>query len=230
MMMAGGQSIRAIQKSSISHPAEDSYSGRRIIVEPIGSPISPPVDPPVSPTIDDLVDITESHPDLIPRVGIDWFMGKGGRLTLTDNSHLTETIGHWHKSSRQIRHYCLPKDVPNKVYTKMTDGVPLPKGIKSFDLPVNISPINFDLASLSNLTQVNDSLNKKNEPTSLLTTFVGNPYRNSVWAAKKVFPYAIFYSAIVVSLYCVWAPSSALSLVKSCLPSISVELPTIIKD
>jgi hypothetical protein len=206
------------------------YGGRRIIVEPIGSPIGSPVDPPTNPLIDDLVDITESHPDLIPRVGIDYFKTRSdNKVRFTSETHIKETIGYW-VTKHGTRHYCLPKDVPNKVYTKMTDGVPLPKGIKSFDLPVNIGPVNFDLASLSNLTQINDLLNKKDEPTSLLTTFVGNPYRNSVWAAQKAFPYIVFYSVIVVAAYCMWDPSSVISLVKSCLPSISVELPTIIKD
>ena len=106
--------------------------------------------------------------------------------------------------------------------TKPSDGIAMPT---PFDLPVSLGPIHFDLEGLAALHKMENT-----KKMSILTTFIVDPYKNSVWAAKKAFPYAIFYSALAIAAYCVWEPSSAWSIFKACIPSISVELPTIIKD
>lgn len=67
----------------------------------------------VSPiTKEDCVDITESHPDLIPREGIDYFDGPIHEFQITQKGSIQKTIKDWRESYSKFRHYCLPEHVP----------------------------------------------------------------------------------------------------------------------
>lgn len=67
------------------------------------------------PNISDLVDISETHGDMIPRAGIDYYTAacsKDNNVALTDNYHTRYTIKAF--LGFGTRHYCRPEDVPQK--------------------------------------------------------------------------------------------------------------------
>jgi len=78
----------------------------------------PPVESP-----DDWVDITHTHRDMIPRIGIDWFEGHGNEWTLQDKDHAPYTIGRHHDMCGSHTR-CRRRDLP---------PLPEPTWIKTFD-------------------------------------------------------------------------------------------------
>lgn len=69
----------------------------------------------VSPvTKEDCVDITDSHPNLIPREGIDYYDGPIHQFQITEKGSIRKTIKEWRESYCKFRHYCLPEHVPPK--------------------------------------------------------------------------------------------------------------------
>lgn len=65
-----------------------------------------------TPNISDLVDITDTHGDMIPRAGIDYYTSKGySDLGLTQNYHTSYTIKKYVECFGTC-HYCRPEDVP----------------------------------------------------------------------------------------------------------------------
>ena len=79
-------------------------------------------------TKEDCVDITDSHPNLIPRVGIDFYDGGGenaGKCSWSLTAYkcsLNRTISDW-ANARKFRHYCLPEHVPPKEKAVSTEVI-----------------------------------------------------------------------------------------------------------
>jgi hypothetical protein len=181
-----------------------------------------------SPTISDLVDITDTHGDMIPRADIDYFKTKDSttdNLGLTKDYHTKYTIKEY--SERGIRHFCRPENVP----VAATQPTPLEKGIKIHEGIIRGTPQVATSLSASTQNLINNppqitNLCKEVDPpvknANLFAYWITEPAYNTYTAVKKSVRYVVLWGVISGIGYTAYNPTGVASFIKSCLPKITV--------
>jgi hypothetical protein len=127
------------------------------------------------PNISDLVDITDTHGDMIPRAEIDYFRSEdsiAGSFGLTKDYHTKLTIKEY--LGRGTRHFCHTKDVPSAAVNPPT----LPEGYEWTQNPPEYRPpVHGDLYLYNN--------------KAIIALGESHRYTNKEWIVRKITKAAI---------------------------------------